>query len=94
MPKTQMVCGVPCEILENSIEQGIYWQNDVVWPVQSGLVVRPDTGDILMVHLAYGHLDAVPCMGDDVLDAKITRSLTKLAHWLANRGLTCTCVPD
>lgn len=86
MPKIQMVCGVPCEILEERIEQGIFWQNHKVRDklhVDYLLVIRPDTGDILMVWNEYkGH--TVPLMGlDDELNAKIERSLRKLARRLA-----------
>ena len=91
MPKIQMVCGVPCEILEERIEQGIFWENDKVRDKLAdcyNMVVRPDTGDILMVWNEYRGINgATPLMGisreDDVLNAKIARSLTSLARRLA-----------
>ncbi len=50
MKNIQMVLGVPCLILEEEVEQGIYWQNEWTQKLAQDyrLVVRPDTGDMFI----------------------------------------------
>ena len=79
MSKIQMVCGVSCEILEERVEQGIFWGSDETTPLAENyrLVMRPDTGEMLMVWFGS------PFMGlDDVVNLKHASSLRKLARQL------------
>ena len=88
--KIQMVCGVPCEILEERIEQGIFWENHKKHDKLAEdyrMVVRPDTGDIIMVvKSGFFNNDATPFMGlsreAGVLNREIEGSLKSLARRL------------
>lgn len=71
-----MVCGLECPVLEQPVEQGVFWRND--WTEHLlpnyALVVRPDTGAILLVN---GHWPFMSLFADE--NEVVARSLHRAA---------------